>query len=816
MRIATLFLLSLVCYAKSEAQQITGSSHDDQGKPLAAASVVLKKTKDSSVVKLSISDAEGQYEFSAIPEGQYFVTISHVGYVPVNSAAFRVEGVSVHIPAVVMARASRELKEVEVAARKPLVEVKPDKIVLNVENSINAVGEDALELLRKSPGVTVDKDNNLSLGGKNGVQVYVDGRPAYLSGSDLAEYLKTILSSSVESIEIISNPSAKYEAAGSAGIINIRLKKDKSFGTNLTAGAGYDIGTYSKYNGNFSFNHRDKELNVFGDYTFNHAINLTHATLYRTQLDTLFRQQSTLVQTTTSHRFRVGVDYSPDKKNTLGVLVSGTFANDSLRSNSTTPIVYLPSNTTSRILEANNRTGGQRNNGNINVNYRYADTIGHELNLNADYSIYRLRSNQLQPNHYYDSTGETLLYSNNYNILSPTNIDIYSLKADYEENFFKGRLGFGGKVSYVTSTNNFQEYDIFNSGKVLDSLSSDNFNYKENINAVYANYNRTFKGWVVQAGLRVENTNNKGNSTGYQQARADYIAYDSAFPRHYTDFFPSASITWNKDPARQWTLNYSRRIDRPDYQDLNPFEFKLDDYTFSKGNTRLKPQYANGAGLTWLYKYKLTVALNYTHISDLFTTLPDTTDRSKTVVSKVNLASQDIAGLTVSYPFQYKWYSAFINVNSYYALYKANFGGPGRIVDINVFNTTIYSQHSVRLGGGWTGEVTQYYTSPSILQSTLRARSLWSLDGGFSKTLFSGNATLKASVSDIFNTLHWSATSNFSGQYILTTGGYESRQLKLHFTYRFGNKQVKAARRHETGAEDEIKRVNQGGGGGTP
>ncbi len=704
MRIATLFLLSLLCYAKSEAQQITGSSHDDQGKPLAGASIVLKKIKDSALVKLSISDAGGQYEFSAIPEGHYFVTISHVGYASANSASFSLtgNGAAIHIPPVALTRASRDLKEVEVAARKPLVEVKSDKIVLNVEGSINAVGEDALELLRKSPGVTVDKDNNISLGGKNGVQVYVDGRSTYLSGNDLADYLKTILSSSVESIEIISNPSAKYEAAGTAGIINIRLKKDKSFGTNLTAGAGYNIGTYSKYNGNFSFNHRDKDINIFGDYTFNHAVNLIHANLYRTQLDTLFQQQSILVQTTTSHRFRAGLDYSPDKKNTLGILFSGTFADDSSRSNSNTPIVYIPSNTTSRLLQANNRTGSSRNNGNINVNYRYADGAGHELTLNADYGLYRIRSNQLQPNHYFDSTGQTLLYSDDYNILSPTNIDIYSLKADYEENFFKGRLGFGGKISYVTSANNFQEYDLFNSGKVLDSLSSDNFSYKENINAVYANYNRTLKGWIIQAGLRVENTNNKGNSTGYQQAAGDYIAYDSAYPRHYTDFFPSASVTWNKDPARQWTLNYSRRIDRPDYQDLNPFEFKLDDYTFSKGNTRLRPQYANNLGLTYLYHYKLTITLNYTHISDLFTTLPDTTDRSKTIVTKVNLASQDIAGLTVSYPFQYKWYSAFINVNSYYALYKANFGGPGRIVDLNVFNTTIYSQHSVRLGGGWT------------------------------------------------------------------------------------------------------------------
>jgi hypothetical protein len=697
--------------------------------------------------------------------------------------------------------------------RKPLVEVKADKIVLNVEGNINAVGENALDLLRKSPGVTIDKDNTVSLGGKNGISVYVDGRPTYLSGNGLAEYLKTILSSSMESIEIISNPSAKYEAAGSAGIINIRLKKDKSFGTNLTAGAGYNIGTYSKYNANIAFNHRDRHFHVFGEYTYNNAVNVAHSTLDRVQLDTLFGQHGDLLTTTHSHVFRAGADYFADKKSTLGVIIGGTLSEDSLRTNSTTPIVYVPSHMTDRILQANNRTGGRRDNGNVNLNYRYADTIGHELLLNADYGFYRIRSNQLQPNNYYDSTGKDLMYSSVYNILSPTDIDIYSFKADYEQNFLKGRLGLGGKISYVSSGNDFQEYDVYHPIMVLDSLSSNNFDYKENINAAYVNYNRTLSSWVIQAGIRLENTNSRGISTGFQPDNGGYRTYDSAVSRHYTDLFPSASISYARNPMKQWTLNYSRRIDRPDYQDLNPFEFKLDDYTFSKSNTRLLPQYGNSIGLTYMYKYKLTTTLNYSHITDLFTTLPDTTDRSKTVISKVNLANQDITSLNISYPFQYKWYSAFINVNAFYALYKANFG-VGRQIDLNVFNVTIYSQHSIRLGRGWTGQITQYYTSPNIWQATLRARSLWSLDGGLQKTLFRGNATIKASVSDIFNTLHWSATSNFAGQTIVTTGGYESRQLKLYFTYRLGNKQVKAGRRHETGAEDENKRVSQGGSGG--
>jgi iron complex outermembrane receptor protein len=814
MRKTALLLLILLSYAGLRAQQISGFIKDSQGKPLADASVTLKKRQDSSIIKLAISDTAGQYSFSALAPGTYFVTVSHIGYTPWNSAPFGVANYpSTQAPTVILVRASRELKRAEVTAVKPLIEVRSDKIILNVEGNINAIGETALDLLKKSPAVTVDNNDNLALNGKSSVQVFVDGRPTYLSGNDLAQYLKTILSSSIESIEIISNPSAKYEAAGTGGIIDIRLKKDKSLGTNGTASAGYNVGTYSKYHANITFNHRDLHLNVFGDYTYNNSTNVYHATENRIQLDTLFRQQNVLVIPSVSHTLRAGLDYFVNKNSTLGVVIGATLSTDSDRSNSTTPIIYIPTNVTNRLLVADNRTSELRDHYNFNLNYHYADSSGHDLTLNADYVLYRIRSNQLQPNHYFDSTGKSILYSNDYNILSPTNIDIYSFKADYQFNFLKGQFGLGGKVSYVTSANDFQEYDLLNPARVMDSLGSNNFNYKENINAVYVNYNRSFKHLTVQAGLRVENTNSSGVSIGWQQAASDYSVYDSAYPRHYTDFFPSASLIWNKDPARQWSLSYSRRIDRPQYQDLNPFEFKVDDYTFSKGNTQLRPQFGDNLGLTWTYKYALSVTLSYSHISDLFTTIPDTTDRSKTIVTTVNLASQDITGLSVSYSLQYKWYNAYANVNSFYALYKANFGGPGLIINENIIHTTIYSQHNFRLGGGWTASLTEYYASPNIWQATLKSSAIWSLDAGIQKTLFSGKATLKASVSDIFRTMKYTATSYFAGQYIFNAGDQgETRQLKLNFVYRFGNKQVKPARQHASGAEDENKRVSPGNG----
>ena len=517
MRILALFLLTALSCQCLKGQQLIGFARDDQGKPLANASVALKNGKDSSIVKLSISDSTGQYAFPFVAAGRYFITISHIGYLSQNSANFEI-GLkeSVVAPEIRLSPFSHQLKQAVVEVAKPLVEVKPDRVILNVEGSINAIGSDALELLRKSPGITIDKDNNLSLNGKSGVQVYIDGRPTYLSGTALAGYLQTLSSSLVASIEIIVHPSAHFDAAGSAGIIDIRLKLTDAFGTSMTISGGYNIGTYGKYNGAFSINHRDRRFNIYGDYTYRYSIDETFATMYRTLADTSFFQRSSLATKTGTHSYRAGLDWSIDNRNTVGLVFNGSSSAYTMQTASGTPIVYIPENRTEWLLQANNHTEGTQDNVNTDLNYRYTDSSHRELNIDFDYGVYHLRSNQLQPNDYYDSTGKMLLFSNVYNILSPTDIHIYSGKADYATNFAKGRLALGWKSSYVTSSNVFQQYDIFSWGKEQDSLSSNSFDYRENINALYADYKRTVKGWVIQGGIRMENTSSSGRSTGYK------------------------------------------------------------------------------------------------------------------------------------------------------------------------------------------------------------------------------------------------------------------------------------------------------------
>jgi len=309
----------------------------------------------------------------------------------------------------------------------------------------------------------------------------------------------------------------------------------------------------------------------------------------------------------------------------------------------------------------------------------------------------------------------------------------------------------------------------------------------------------------------MENTVSNGIFSGQRKTSSGYADYDSSFKRSYTDFFPSAAISFNKNPESQFSITYSRRIDRPNYKDLNPFESKLDEYTFQKGNINLRPQYTNSFGLTQTYKHKLNTSLNYSHVKDLFTQLIDTADRSKAFLSKRNLASQDIVSLNVSYPFQYRSYSLFTNVNGFYTHYNAHFG-ENRISKLDAFALRFYAQNSLKFAKTWTAELTGFYNSPQIYQGTFKAKTLWSMEAGLQKAVMKGRANIKASLSDVFNTLHFSALSDFAGQKTNITSYFESRQFKINFIYRFGSNKIKDPRKHESGSEEENKRMQSGKG----
>jgi len=788
--------------AQNSSGKISGKILDPEGKAVAFANTILYASADSSIAKVEYSGDDGSFEIQNVPEGNYWLSVSYVGVATYNSEPFGLrESEELSLPPIHLKPADNELGEVVVTAKKPLVEVHPDKTIFNVEGSINATGNNALELLRKAPGVIVDNNDNVMLNGKNGVKIYIDGKPSPLSTADLAAFLKTIQSTEIEAIEIITNPSAKYEAEGNAGIINIRMKKDKRQGANANLNLGYSIGKFAHYNGSLSGNYRDKKLNLFGSYAYNDATNYNFFNLYREQFGKVFDQENVMSGDNASHNFKVGADFFLNKKSTFGFLANGYVSDFLWKTNSRTPISSLGQTQIDSVLLANSTNDGSRSNYNLNLNYRYDDGEGTIWNVDGDYGFFKNRAQEFQPNFYKDPTETITLRERITNNETPTDIDIYALKVDHERPLLKGQLSVGLKIGYVKTDNTFNFYNLFNEEQLLDPDRSNRFIYKEHVNAGYLNFKRQFDKIGFQAGLRVEQTNSTGDLLAFKPTNNEKVK------RNYLDFFPSGGITFQANDKNNFQLTYSRRIDRPSYQDLNPFENKLDELTFQKGNPFLNPQYTNNFQLTHTLNSRYNTTIGYSHTTDLITRITDVSGQDASFITWLNLAQQNNFSLTFSAPATItKWWNAFFNLSAYRTVNKADYGD-GKTVDLKVNAFNIYGQQTFSLPANMTFEVSGWYASPSIWGATFKMDAMWDLDAGLQKKILSGRGSLKVSVSDIFKTNNWSGTSQFGRLFMAVDGGWDSRRFKVNLTYLFGNEKVKKARRRETGLEEEAKRI---------
>lgn len=807
MKNITFILLAMVSsltfvYAQSNGK-ISGSLLDTEGKPLSYANVILFTQADSNMVKAEVTDDRGVFELFGIEAGAYWIKASFVGLPDYDSETLQLApGQTIALPAFRLQPSVNDLDEVVVVAQKPLVEVKPDKMVFNVEGSINAQGNTALELLRKSPGVMVDNNDNVMLQGRSGVQIYIDGKPSPLSSSDLAAYLETLQSSEIESIEIITNPSSRYDAQGNAGIINIKIKKDKNLGANGNFDTGYSIGKLPQYNAKLSGNYRNKKINLFGSYGYGEGRNRNIFNLYREQSGLSFDQRNVNLSEWNNHNFRVGADLFLNKKSTIGIMANGNISDFNSNSNSRTAIGVIRAEGIDSLLLANSIQNGMRSNYNFNVNYAFDGGNGTTWNIDADYGVFENDGNEYQPNRYTDPTGEELFEERIYANETPTTIDIYTFKIDHERNLFGGKVGTGIKLAQVNTDNTFNFYNVLNGNNDLDENRSNQFAYKENVNAAYLNYSGKFSDkFNFQFGVRAEQTNSEGDLTAFVPTDDDNVK------RSYLDLFPSGGLTYQANQMNSFQLTYSRRIDRPSYQDLNPFQNRLDELTFEQGNPFLNPQYSHNFQLTHTYKYMYNTSLSYSRTTDLMTRITDTSGVSSSFITWLNLAQQDVLSLSFSAPIQItKWWNSYVNVTGSHTSNSADYGD-GKVVDLNAISFNAYAQQTFTLPMDMKLEISGWYAAPGIWGGTFETAGMGNLDIGVQKKIMGGRANLKVAVSDVFRTNRWSGISQFGALYMEAGGSWDSRRLKVNFSYRFGSDQVKAARRRSTGLEDEKKRI---------
>lgn len=799
----------------ADAQQgppnkVSGQVIQTGAKPVEFATVTLLKAKDSSLVKGAVADISGHYEFDRVQQGRYLIAANFIGLSKAYSKPFDVKNGTVQVDALTLSADAKNLKAVDVTAKKPYIEQKADKLVVNVENSIVAAGGTAMEVLEKSPGVTVDKDDNISLKGKNGVMIMIDGKLTNMSSQDVAQLLKNMPSSNIEQIELIANPSAKYDAAGNAGIINIKLKKNKNFGTNGNVTLGYAIGKTPKYSGSVNLNHRTEKFNIYGSYNYGDRRNRQVLGLYRTSnvngKTSIFDQENNMDTRDVYNGVKVGTDYFINKRHTIGVMVDANYRDRKQPSNTVNKIGTFAG--IDSLLRTNTDNKSDWNRWAYNINYKgILDSSGKEINVDLDYA----RNNQTQLSNIYatswDATGKGYKGGDTSRNDQPSSITIKTARIDYTHPL-KNQAKFeaGLKTSFVETDNDARFDSLRNNNWVFDTNRSNHFIYKENINAAYINYSKQFKKFGVQLGLRGEQSNVKGNS----------ITTNKVTDTTYFNLFPSVFLSYTADKNNQLGVSYSRRIRRPSYEDLNPFEFYLDRYTKIAGNPYLKPQYSDNIELTHTFKQFLITSIGYTHTQNMIAQIVEadkdaaTGDTLLLRYKYLNIAKSDIINLNVSIPFPItKWWNTFTNLSLNHAMY--NTVVDNNLVDVSATGFFGRTQHTFTLPKGFAVEASFFYVSPQIADEGLfRMKAMYACDLGLQKQILKKKATIRVNVNDVFNNQRFRGSFDNAGRYVAVSSKWESRQLRVNFTYRFGNTNVKAARNRKTGLEDEQNRVKQG------
>ena len=818
---ALFFALTFATLNFAQTGKINGRVVAADGKAMEFVTVTLHKAKDTALVKGEITDAQGQYRFDLLKNGQYLVIAQQVGLKKAMSTPLSISDNSLPVNDLKLVEDGKTLKAVTITSQKPFIEQQIDKTVVNVENSIVSAGSTALEVLEKSPGVVVDNDGKIQLRGKDGVRIMIDGKPSQLSAEQLTNLLRNMNANQILKIEIITNPSAKYDAAGNAGIINIVMKKNQLYGTNGQLSTTYGQGIYYKSFNSLNLNYRSGAWNLFGSYSYNNRMNFNENNLTR-----IFRANNgkgavtdSFVQSAYnrnprySNSWRGGVDYNVGKKTTIGVLFNGSFGGNLTNQafgtvNNTT--IYQPNGEVgSRILTISKPDDYWNEfSGNFNVKHTF-DSLGRELTVDLDYSKYDNGNDEAFKITSLSSPGEV---EKNQQNLTVSKFDIASAKFDYTRPIvnspFGGKKGgakfdFGGKTSFVQSDNDIKFYNIVGSVKTADMNITNDFLYKENINAAYVNWQQELpQGVSYQVGLRVENT----NITGTQ------VTLDTAFSRHYTDVFPTAFIQkkWGKKDKNAIRFGYSRRIDRPNYENLNPFRHFLDQYTFQVGNPNLTPQYSNNMDLTYTFMGAMSISANYGKTTDVMTELLKQDDNTKqTFVTRENIATRENYGVSVNIPVPIKkWW--FVSVNSGYNINRFVGRYLNTDLDLKIPQFSANVQSRFTLPKDVSAEISGFYIS-QIQQGLILSKPMYGINAGISKQMLDRRLSLRLNVQDIFFTQKFRGYQKYENLDITILGYGDSRQVRLTASYRFGNQKVQQARRRDGGADDEKNRIQKNG-----
>ncbi len=815
MRILFTLMTCLLVWGNSFAQNlhtITGKIVDEKSVAIPFAVTQLLNASDSTKVKVLSTAIDGGFKIDQVKDGVYVLSISVVGFNTKKIERFVLNG-DLQMGAIQLESITKQLNEVSVSGKKPFIEHQIDKTVLNVENSIVSTGSTALELLEKAPGVQVDKQNErILLNNKSGVMVMIDGKNNFLSTADLAVYLSNLNSSQIATIEIISNPSSKYDAAGTAGIINIKLKKNKAFGTNGSVSSTYRNAIVANLprniyasDLNFNINNRNEKWNFYSNANASKNNNFSNLSLERTTssdgLQSAFNQNFQKIYMGSRLAAKLGVDYYVNEKTTIGVMLDGSTSTRKLDNFSQTFISETRADAitnNSLQLFSNANTPNKNYIANFNVKHVFKKE-GASLNFDADYSGFDYSGLENFNTDFYNENGvinnQTFIRND-----SKTAIDIFASKIDFTWPISKTiKLETGLKSSFVRTDNDFLSSALLNNEWQNIAGQSNHFIYKENVNAAYANFSKDLGMWQIQAGIRAEHTN----------ATGALITNNTEADQKYLSLFPTVFVNQKISENSNLRYTYGRRIDRPNYQQLNPFNFYMDPYTIQQGNPYLKSQFTNNFELSYSYKSGFSISLAYSKVKDLILDSKTAQNDSTRIVTvgQGNIGSGQYYSAGLYFPISImKWWSFQNNFNLFYNKFNDNnLEGAPFVLSKLSYNFNITS--SITLPNDWSIETNFWLNSPRVRGLETTTIYQYALNTGLQKSFLNKDLKFKLNFDDIFATNYWKGTLNYQNVNLQAQNKYVNRRVSFNVSYSFGNQNVKSARSRNTATEDMKNRA---------
>ncbi len=793
----SLFLLAGLCFITTPLlaqQSFQGKVMSLKNEPLAFATVLLRSASDSSLLQTTFTDTMGYFRFPLPADNTTCLAeVSITGYQSrmLPAIIYRQDTMRISLQP-----AAKMLEGVTISDRKKLVERQADRTVFNVEQSVAAIGSDVYDLLKKTPGVQVS-NNNIGITGKSTVNIMINDRPVQVTDSELESMLRSMPSSDVSRIEVITAPPARYDAEGNSGIINIITKKNRKRGFNGNITLSYEQRTKSSQILESNFNYRNGKLNLYATANVNRyrfvSKQITN-TVYPSQKQDQTLDQDNRPLYTWS---QAGADYNLSNNMLLGIQYTHGSMNGKRDEMIQTQVFRMPGSQQDSIMYTDAFSKDVAGRDVLNLNYEWKiDSTGRKLSLNADYFTRGSdKTRDFTTGNYYSDGGATGTGSDNHTTGS-LNTRITTLRGDLEWPTTVATFSAGLKATFIhNNSDNVFQY-LAGQQYITDPGKTNAFDYRENTQAAYMSIQRTFGKWQAQAGLRAENTQTEGQSFTLSQTNKN----------DYFKLFPSAYIQYKSSELHSWNLNYTRRINRPSFWSMNPFRVYSTATAYEEGNPFLQPSFSNNLELGYAYNSMIALTAFVQKVDDFVTRVSriDTINNSFSF-GRANAGNQLQCGITASLnvsPLDW-WENTTQFFGTYYhfssSYYQNNFSYGRTSFSVETNNT-----FTIDAAKTWFAEFSFEYRSRQ--QSDFDVQSAtYNLNGGVRKLLFDKKLTFSVYLEDMLRTDKWIMTNQYNGTYQWSY--YDNRTLRIALSWKFGNRNIKERQQRSTN-NDDTKRAN--------